>query len=418
MPADPEEARLTHLHCTASHCGATLELHTPVMACPKCGELLEVVVDRPQASAAQLKALWSERRRSFADVDASGVWRFREALPQYSAETVVTLREGNVPMVRAQRAAEFAGVPHLHFKHLGWNPTGCFKDLGMTTGMTEARYLSAKVVACASTGNTAASLAAYAARAGVTGRVYLPAGQVSMNKLAQALDFGAEIVEVAGSFDDALNTLLALPPEEVYFLNSVNPFRIEGQKTCMYEVMEERGWRAPDYLVVPGGNLGNSASFGKAFDELLRWGLMERAPRLIVVQAAGANPFARLWREREENQDAVMKPLDPETRATAIRIGNPRSWRKALHGVESTGGCVIDVTDEEIGAAKAAIGRDGIGCEPASATTLAGLKKLREAGVIDRDAEVVAMLTGHGLKDTAYILEQHGARGQGQQEGH
>ncbi|MCU1312467.1 MAG: L-threonine synthase [Acidobacteriaceae bacterium] len=418
MPADSEEAGVTHLHCTAEGCGATFDLHTPLMACPRCGELLEVAVDRPELEPAALKRLWLERRCSFAAVDQSGVWRFREALPQYPAETVVTLREGNVAMVRAHRAADFADVSRLHFKHLGWNPTGCFKDLGMTTGMTEARHLGAKVVACASTGNTAASLAAYAARAGIVGRVYLPAGQVSMNKLAQALDFGAEIVEVNGSFDDALNTLLALPPEEVYFLNSVNPFRIEGQKTCMYEVLEERGWRAPDYLVVPGGNLGNSASFGKAFDELLQWGLIERAPKLIVVQAAGANPFARLWRERAKHPDAVLQPLEPETRATAIRIGNPRSWRKALHGVKTTGGMVIDVTDEEIAAAKAAIGGDGIGCEPASATTLAGLKKLRTSGVMERDAEVVAMLTGHGLKDTAYILEQHGARGQGQQEGH
>jgi threonine synthase len=409
---------MTHQRCTAPHCGRTLELHTPAMACPVCGELLEVVVDAPQSDAATLKRLWLERRRSFSSLDASGVWRFREALPAYAAEHVVTLCEGNVPLVRAQGAAQFAGLGHLHFKHLGWNPTGCFKDLGMTVGMTEARHLGAKVVACASTGNTAASLAAYAARAGITGRVYLPAGQVSRNKLAQALDFAAEIVEIQGSFDDALNTVLALPPDEVYFLNSVNPFRIEGQKTCMYEVMEERGWRAPDYLVVPGGNLGNSASFGKAFDELLRWGLIESAPRLIVVQAAGANPFARLWRERAENPNAVLTPLDPETRATAIRIGNPRSWRKALHAVESTGGLVMEVTDEEIGAAKAAIGRDGIGCEPASATTLAGLRKLREAGKVEPDAEVVAMLTGHGLKDTAYILEQHGAPGQGQHEGH
>ena len=414
---------MTHLRCTATTCCLALELHTPAMACPACGELLEVAVSDPPQDAASLQTLWSERRRSFSDLDASGVWRFREALPAYDARHVVTLREGNVPMVRGQRAAAFAGLEHLHFKHLGWNPTGCFKDLGMTVGMTEARYLGAKVVACASTGNTAASLAAYAARAGVTGRVYLPAGQVSMNKLAQALDFGAEIVEVQGSFDDALNTLLALPTDEVYFLNSVNPFRIEGQKTCMYEVMEERGWRAPDYLVVPGGNLGNSASFGKAFDELLRWGLIGRAPRLIVVQAAGANPFARLWGERATNDAAVLRspvlrPIEPETRATAIRIGNPRSWRKALHAVESTGGWVMEVSDEEIAAAKTAIGRDGIGCEPASATTLAALKKLRDSGKVERDAEVVAMLTGHSLKDTAYILEQHGADGQGQQEGH
>ncbi len=408
----------THLRCTSTQCGATLELHTPVMACPQCGELLEVAIARPEMGPAELKQVWRERRGSFAPADKSGVWRFREALPEYDNNELVTLGEGNVPMVRAQRAAAWADVTHLHFKHLGWNPTGCFKDLGMTTGMTEARHLSAKVVACASTGNTAASLAAYAARAGMVGRVYLPSGQVSKNKLAQALDFGAEIVQIDGSFDDALNTLLALPPEEVYFLNSVNPFRIEGQKTCMYEVMEERGWRAPDYLVVPGGNLGNSASFGKAFDELLAWGLIERAPKLIVVQAAGANPFARLWRERESQPDAVLTPLDPETRATAIRIGNPRSWRKALHGVESTGGRVLDVTDEEIAEAKAAIGRDGIGCEPASATTLAGLRKLRQAGLVERDAEIVAMLTGHVLKDTAYVLERHGAGGQGQQEGH
>ena len=409
---------MTHQRCTAPHCGHTLELHTPAMACPVCGELLEIAFDAPQSDAATLQRLWLERRQSFSAVDASGVWRFREALPAYPAEQVVTLREGNVPLVRAQRAAGYAGLTRLHFKHLGWNPTGCFKDLGMTVGMTEARHLGAKVVACASTGNTAASLAAYAARAGVTGRVYLPAGQVSMNKLAQALDFGAEIVEVQGSFDDALNTLLALPPEQVYFLTSVNPFRIEGQKTCMYEVMEERGWRAPDYLVVPGGNLGNSASFGKAFDELLRWGMIARAPRLIVVQAAGANPFARLWREHADNSEAVLRPIDPETRATAIRIGNPRSWRKALHAVESTGGLVMEVSDEEIGEAKAAIGRDGIGCEPASATTLAGLRKLREAGKVEHDAEVVAMLTGHALKDTAYILDQHGTPGQGQHEGH
>lgn len=402
---------MNHLRCTAAACGASLELHTPAMACPRCGELLEVSIDAPHADAAALKTLWSERRRSFSAVDASGVWRFREALPAYAPELVVTLREGNVPMVRARHAAAFAGLDHLHFKHLGWNPTGCFKDLGMTVGMTEACYLGARVVACASTGNTAASLAAYAARAGVVGRVYLPAGQVSMNKLAQALDFGAEIVEVAGSFDDALNTLLALPPEEVYFLNSVNPFRIEGQKTCMFEVMEERGWRAPDYLVVPGGNLGNSASFGKAFNELVGWGLIDRAPQLIVVQAAGANPFAQLWRERATNSEAVLQPIDPETRATAIRIGNPRSWRKALHAVESTGGLVMEVSDAEIGEAKAAIGRDGIGCEPASATTLAGLKKLRESGRVERDAEIVAMLTGHGLKDTAYILEQHAIGG-------
>ncbi len=392
----------THLHCTGPACGMTAELHDPLMACPHCGELLEIVGNAPEHDAGALKQLWAERRLSFSDVDASGVWRFREVLPSYS-DGHVTLREGNVPLVRAQSSAAWVGLHHLSYKHLGWNPTGCFKDLGMTVGMTEARSIGAAVVACASTGNTAASLAAYAARAGLPGRVYLPAGQVSANKLAQALDFGAEIVEVDGSFDDALNQLLHHSAADVYFLNSVNPFRIEGQKTAMYELMEQCGWEAPDYLVVPGGNLGNSAAFGKAFDEMKQYGLIERAPRMIVVQAAGANPFATMWRE---SRDHLMPVTHPETQATAIRIGNPRSWRKALHAVTSTGGMVMDVTDDEIGEAKIRIGREGIGCEPASAATLAGLRKLYTAGQLDPDARVVAVLTGHVLKDTAYIMRQ------------
>src|SRR6185437_15346223 len=232
---------MTHLRCSVSHCGMTLDLHDRALACPQCGNLLEVAIEAPRAEPRVLKQTWLGRRMSADPRDVSGVWRFREFLPDgYGPAGVVTLGEGNVPLVRGQRTAAWAGLRNLSFKHLGWNPTGSFKDLGMTAGMTEAKFIGATAVACASTGNTAASLAAYAARAGVIGRVYLPAGQVSMNKLAQALDFGAEIVEVQGSFDDALNTLLALPPEEVYFLNSVNPFRIEGQKTCMYEVMEER----------------------------------------------------------------------------------------------------------------------------------------------------------------------------------
>jgi threonine synthase len=274
----------------------------------------------------------------------------------------------------------------------------------MTVGMTEALHCGAKVVACASTGNTAASLAAYAARAGLAGRVYLPAGQVSLNKLAQALDFGAEVVEVEGSFDDALNTLLDKTNEGIYFLNSINPFRIEGQKTTMFELMDQLNWKAPDYLVVPGGNLGNSAAFAKAFDELLRYGFIDRAPHMIVVQAAGANPFAQLWR----NQSTELVPVaEPETVATAIRIGNPRSWKKSLRGVRATGGQVLDVTDDEIAEAKAVIGRDGIGCEPASAATLAGLRKLRASGEIAKSASVVAILTGHGLKDTNFIIRAH-----------
>jgi len=381
----------------------TLDLHDRALACPQCGNLLEVAIEAPRAEPRVLKQTWLERRMSADPRDVSGVWRFREFLPDgYGPQGIVTLGEGNVPLVRGQKTAAWAGLRNLSFKHLGWNPTGSFKDLGMTAGMTEAKFVGATAVACASTGNTAASLAAYAARAGVTGRVYLPAGQASVNKLAQALDFGAELVEIEGSFDDALNVLLEKADPNLYFLNSINPFRIEGQKTAMFELLEQLGWRVPDYLVVPGGNLGNSSAFGKAFIELKTYGFIERVPRMIIVQASGANPLARLWNSGAQELEAMAQP---ETAATAIRIGNPRSWKKALQGVRFTGGRVMDVTDEEIGEAKALIGRDGIGCEPASATTLAGLRKLVDSGELDRDSEIVAILTGHALKDTDYIVK-------------
>ena len=394
---------MTHLRCSVSHCGTTLDLHDRALACPQCGNLLEVAIEAPRTDPRDLKRIWLERRMSNDAPDVSGVWRFREFLPDgYGPAGVVTLGEGNVPLVRGQKTGAWAGLRNLSFKHLGWNPTGSFKDLGMTAGMTEAKFIGATAVACASTGNTAASLAAYAARAGVIGRVYLPAGQASANKLAQALDFGAELVEIEGSFDDALNILLENADPNLYFLNSINPFRIEGQKTAMFELLEQLGWRVPDYLVVPGGNLGNSSAFGKAFIELKTYGFIEKAPRMIIVQASGSNPLARMWNSGASELEAVAKP---ETAATAIRIGNPRSWKKALQGVRFTGGRVMDVTDEEIGEAKSAIGHDGIGCEPASATTLAGLRKLIDSGEIDRDAEVVAILTGHALKDTDYIVK-------------
>jgi threonine synthase len=398
---------MTHLRCSVSHCGTTLDLHDRALACPKCGNLLEVAIEAPKIDVRELKRLWLERRTSNDPRDVSGVWRFREFLPDgYGPGGVVTLGEGNVPLVRGQKTAAWSGLNRIWFKHLGWNPTGSFKDLGMTAGMTEAKFNGATAVACASTGNTAASLAAYAARAGVAGRVYLPAGQASANKLAQALDFGAELVEIEGSFDDALNILLEKADPNLYFLNSINPFRIEGQKTAMFELFEQLQWRVPDYLVVPGGNLGNSSAFGKAFMELKTNGFIEKVPRIVIVQAKGANPLSRMWNAGATELEAVAQP---ETDATAIRIGNPRSWKKALDGVRFSGGRVMDVTDEEIGEAKAMIGRDGIGCEPASATTLAGLRKLVGSGEVDRDAEVVAILTGHALKDTEYIIKSRKA---------
>jgi threonine synthase len=394
--------QMTFLQCSERGCGNTLDAHHRALACPQCGDLLEVVVETPHLSPENLKSIWRERRNSWKPEDASGVWRFREVLPVYDME-VVTLGEGNIPLVRGQKAAQWAGVRDLHFKHLGWNPTGSFKDLGMTAGMTEAKFLDSHIVACASTGNTAAALAAYAARGGMRARVYLPAGQASANKLAQAIDYGAEVVQIAGSFDHALNELLVSADRDLYFLNSINPFRIEGQKTAMFELLEQLSWRPPDVLVVPGGNLGNSSAFGKAFMEMKRFGLIERVPRMVIVQAEGANPLARLWRLQSKQLEAVA---EPETVATAIRIGNPRSWKKALEAIEFTGGLVMDVTDEELGEAKEVIGRDGIGCEPASATTLAGIRKLIQSGELHPEAKIVAVLTGHVLKDTDYIIKR------------
>ena len=370
-------------------------------ACPRCNELLEVVVDPPTLSAKELKSLWSQRRASFDPLDRSGVWRFREVLPDYPAGVVVTMAEGNSPLVPGHKATMYGGIGELRFKHLGWNPTGCFKDLGMTVAISEARLRGKSTVACASTGNTAASMAAYAAHAGIKACVYLPKGKISRAKLAQSIDYGAEIVEVDGNFDDALKQVTSRADSDVYLLNSINPFRVEGQKTAIYEVMEELNWEAPDYLVLPGGNLGNSAAFGKAIEEMHNLGLIARMPKMVVVQASGANPFARLWR----NHSKELRPTErPHTYATAICIGNPRSWKKALRVVTLTGGTVLEVSDDEIREAKTVIGREGIGCEPASATTLAGLRQLTHSGAIPREASAVAILTGHVLKDTDAIL--------------
>ncbi len=396
-----------HLRCNNQKCGVTLELHERAVSCPKCGDLLDVALDPIKAAPSELKKTWLQRRTSYAPRDVSGVWRFRELLPEYAADKIVTISEGNTQLIRGLKTAKAAGLKNLFFKHLGWNPTACFKDLGMTTGMTEARHVGAKIVGCASTGNTSASMAAYAARAGIEAHVYLPAGKVSLNKLAQAIDFGAKVVQIEGSFDAALDALLNTSNRDIYFLNSVNPFRIEGQKTVMIEMLEQLGWQVPDYVICPGGNLGNSAAFGKGLDELKAQGFISKLPKLIVVQAAGANPLAQMWKK---GSDQIEPVKSPETVATAIRIGNPRSWRKSLKAVQHSGGFVMDVTDEEIGEAKAMIGLDGIGCEPASATTLAALRKLHAQHKIDQDATVVAILTGHALKDTDFIIKSHQRR--------
>jgi threonine synthase len=380
--------------CIAPDCRAQFDLDARLYVCSRCGGLLDI--ERREAiDATSLPDLWRTRR-------GSGVWRYREFLPFTADTPIVSLDEGNTPLYDAPRSADYCRLPQLKLKHQGCNPTGSFKDTGMTVAVTQARKLGARLVVCASTGNTAASLAAYAARADLLCAIVVPTGQISHAKLAQALDYGAKVFEVEGNFDTCMDQIRELAKDEsVYLVNSINPFRIEGQKTVAFELMEQLEWRVPDHLVVPGGNLGNSSAFGKGFRELVACGLIDSQPEITVVQAAGAAPFAKFYSEDEHEN--FVNDEHPETLASAIKIGAPVSWQKAWRAVRETGGSVITVTEQEIADAKAVIGRDGIGCEPASATTVAGIRKLE----INENESVVAVLTGHVLKDTDYVIKYH-----------
>jgi len=358
----------------------------------------------PVERRAALKELWARRRSSESPLDASGVWRFRELVHPGAVTAAVTQLEGNTPLAARETVARWAGADGLLLKHEGQNPTGSFKDRGMTVGVTQARRLGASAVACASTGNTSASLASYAALAGIPALVLVPAGQVAAGKLAQALAYGARTLLVRGDFDACLR--LALEASErlgVYLLNSVNPFRIEGQKTIVFEILEQLRWEPPDWIVVPAGNLGNTSAFGKALLEAERLGLIPSLPRIAAVQASGANPFARAFREGF----ARLIPMHADTLATAIKIGNPASFERAADAIRKTNGVVTDVSDGEILEAKAVVDASGLGCEPASAAAVAGTRKLAREGVLRPGDRVVAVLTGHILKDPGLLLSYH-----------
>jgi len=394
------------LACLNPSCSSVFGIGEVIYTCPKCGALIECRDEALELDPEKTARLWRARRMSNAPEDQSGVWRFRELLgfADVSRDRVVTLREGNTPLLDAPRAAAYAGLSRLTFKHQGFNPTGSFKDNGMTAGATVGLRLGMKRVACVSTGNTSASMAAYAATAGMTPIIFLPHGNISYGKLAQALEYGALTLQVEANFDQILALVRQLAADlGIYLLNSVNPFRIEGQKTIMIEMMDQRDWRVPDWVVVPGGNLGNISAFGKAFRELKKLGFVDRVPRFAVVQAAGSAPFFDYFRQRGEFRPVTA----PETLATAIRIGDPVSWPKAIQVIDDSRGVVCKAAEQEIADAKAVIGRCGIGCEPASAATLAGAKQLVAAGVIDKQADVVAILTGNLLKDPDYVFNYH-----------
>jgi threonine synthase len=407
LPANPQLA--THLlRCV--HCGKSQDTPDRMFRCTHCSELLEVIYPEiaaaPREFALRLKEIWRERRGSSLPENTSGVWRFRELLPQVDRQHIVTMCEGNTPLVPLKKAARELRLPNLLVKHQGMNPTGSFKDTGISAAITMAKAEGFSWVCCASTGNTSASVAAYAARAEMKSIVLLPVGQVAAGKLAQALEYGAHVLQLRTDFDGCLKVLHDVVEKfRAYLLNSLNPYRLEGQKTVAFELMEQLDWRVPDHVIVPGGNLGNSSALGKGFIELRDLGLIQSLPKISIIQAAGANPLVRTMRE---NGGQELVQVNAETRATAIRIGNPASWRKAVNVLQKTDGACEEVSENEIAQAKAELGAEGIGCEPASAATLAGLKKLTAKGFVKPADTVVLVLTGHMLKDTDYMKQAPG----------
>jgi len=378
-------------------CGREFPETAPHPRCPNCRGLLEIQHTAPTVRGQELRALLDRRPHE------SGVWRFKEiVLP--TAQDLLSYPEGNTPLLVRPSVAQWAEVNRLLLKHEGFNPTGSFKDRGMTVGVTQARRIGASAVACASTGNTAASLAAYAALAGLPALVVIPKGQVAVGKVAQTVAYGARVLVARANFDRCLELVDEASRElGVYLLNSVNPFRLEGQKTIVLELLQQLAWEPPDWIVVPAGNLGNTAAFGKALVEARTLGLIGRLPRLAAIQAAGAAPFAASFREGFTRRHSV----EPHTVATAINIGNPASHDRAVQAIRDTEGVVTAVSDDAILEAKAVVDAAGVGCEPASAAAVAGARHLAREGLIQPTDRVVAVLTGHLLKDPAAVTRYH-----------
>ena len=373
-------------------CGA--EVDDPfVNTCPKCGGLLTVKMDLEKVKEMKPQDLHKTQ---------IGVWRYAPFMP-VDPKNKVSIQEGGTPLYSTQQLGEAIGCKNAFVKFEGLNPTGSFKDRGMTIGVSHAKELGAKVVGCASTGNTSAALAAYAAKAGMKCAVFLPSGKVAMGKLAQALFFGAKVLSIDGNFDDALALARKMADErKLYLLNSINPYRPEGQKSVLFEIMGQLAYDVPDRVILPVGNAANIWAVYKACMELKEVGWIDKVPMLTGIQAAGSAPVARAFAAKNKNFDPEP---NPETVATAIRIGNPVSGRKALRAMYDTGGYCTTVTDEEIIAAQQLLGRkEGVCVEPASAASVAGLKKLIELGVADKDERVVCICTGNGLKDPDTII--------------
>ncbi|MCB9951508.1 MAG: threonine synthase [Planctomycetaceae bacterium] len=407
-------------HSTTYSVGETLT------ECPETGDLLDICYDWNKvpvpSSLREFEARWGTRRNP---LDFSGVWRFRELLPFAPEDQVVTIGEGQTILQQANDVAKYVGVDsgNLYLQYEGLNPSGSFKDNGMTAATTHARMVGAKVAACASTGNTSASLAIYASTTGLLRVVvFVGSGKIAYGKLSQALDYGALTLQIEGDFDDALKQVVDVCREaNIYLCNSVNPFRLEGQKSIMYRVLEGLNWEVPDWIVVPGGNLGNSSAFGKAFIELKELGLIDRIPRLAVINAAGANTLYQLYEQGvrwnggspdRDKIDTFYREMDEQNRrantlASAIEINRPVNLLKCLRALEACDGVVREVNDAEVLDGKAIVGAGGFGCEPASGASVAGARLLRQQGVIAPSDRVVCILTGHQLKDPSATVGYH-----------
>jgi threonine synthase len=420
--------------CINPDCATTYGVDEVHVACTRCGSLLDIEYDWSKLPVPKSLSFFEHRWATKGTgvegrTDFSGVWRFRELMPFYRSEQdIVTIGEGRTVLQQADLLARQMGMKpgRLLLQYEGLNPSGSFKDNGMTAAFTHARMVGAKKVACASTGNTSASLALFAALAEIQGIVFIGSGKISFGKLSQALDYGALTLQIRGDFDDCLRRVrqiaVDVPQLGIYLMNSVNPFRLEGQKSIMFRILEARDWEPPDWIIVPGGNLGNCSAFGKAFTELQHLGLIRKIPRLAVINASGANTLSVLvnqrnatWNDGRYDKSAVQghyAALDESnyhahTVASAIEISRPVNLPKALRALTTMNGVVREVSDEEILEHRAMVARWGFGCEPASAASVAGLRKLLDEQVIGSDETVACILTGHELKDPNATVKYH-----------
>ena len=414
--------------CINPDCAAQFDCGSAIggFKCPKCGELLDTQYDWDKIEVPEALSnfgyRWANRNNP---LDFSGVWRFRELLNFCKDEYKVTIGEGQTILQQNDAVAKYVDMQPgcLYLQYEGLNPSGSFKDNGMAAAFSHAKMVGANSCVCASTGNTSASMALYAHSCGLKSTVFIGSGRIAFGKLSQAMDYGAQTIQINGDFDDCMRQVQDVCTRlGLYLLNSLNPFRLEGQKTIMYRIIEQMGWELPDWIVVPGGNLGNSSAFGKAFSELKQLGLIKRIPRMAIINATGADTLSELvnnkklvWNGGKVEQtiiddyyaDLTARNFSPHTCASAIEISRPVNLKKCLRAIDITNGVVRKVSDEEICDAKAIIGKYGLGCEPASAATIAGLKHLRAEGEISADERVACVLTGHALKDPNVTVNYH-----------